>query len=88
MGCLVLHYPCGICGNAFAASAVPADDHLVVIAVTHCIGFQFEFPHAVGFRLQGIFLQLFPLGKVTDKSDPGCIRSPFAEHPAAVSLTM
>ena len=84
MGVLVLYDTCGIGGDAFTLTAIPAHQHLVEFAVVQVVGFHLQLPDAVGFGLEGIFLQLFPFREIADEGYRGGIWCPFAEYPSAV----
>ena len=63
---VVLHDALTPCGNAFAFAAVPANAHLVKVAVFHFVGGQFEFPVAVVDSLATIFFGSLPAVEVAD----------------------
>ena len=66
---LVLNHSGGIGGDAFALAAVPADYHLVQVAVVHVLGLHLEFPNTVGLGLEGILLHLLPFREVAYQGD-------------------
>ncbi len=87
-GLFVLNHAGRVGGNSFALSAVPADHHLVEVAVVDVVRLQLYFPDTIFLWLKGIFLHDLPFGKIADKSDCSGIRCPFAEHPSSVGCVV
>ncbi len=82
---LSLNDTCSPCRDTFAATAIPMYHQFVQITVFYGIGRKFDFPIAVCFAFQAVFLFFLPIIKSSDYKYLGCIGRPFAENPAVVS---
>ena len=79
---LILHHPTNPCGNTFSATAVPLDQQLKQVLMTHLLIDQSDLPYAIRLTFKLIFIIFLPSVECSDQINSGGIRRPFTEHPA------